>query len=92
MTPGSRRISSGVPRAMSLPWSSTWIVSHTFMTTFMSCSMSRIVRWNSSRRRRMNCISSEDSWGFIPAAGSSSSRRRGAVPSARAISSRRCAP
>ena len=66
--------------------------SETFMTTFMSCSMSstemsRSVRSFSIRRR-----SSSDSCGFMPAVGSSSSSSLGSEASARAISSRRWSP
>ena len=92
MTLGLARISPGVPQAMWTPWSRTWMTSQTFMTTFMSCSINRIVSWNSSLSLRMKRISSSDSWGFMPAAGSSSSRKRGSVARARAISSRLWAP
>ena len=47
---------------------------------------------NWSRIQRIRSISSLVSWGFMPAAGSSSSSRRGAVASARAISRRRWLP
>ena len=42
MTRGSGGTSSGVPSAIFSPWSSTVTWSDTPMTTFMSCSMSRI--------------------------------------------------
>ena len=66
--------------------------SEMFMTTFMSCSMSRMVMPSSSRMRRKSIRASSLSAGFMPAAGSSSSSSRGSVARARAISSRRCAP
>ena len=62
------------------------------MTTFMSCSISRIARSRSSRSLRMNSVSSSDSCGFMPAVGSSSSSSFGSEASARAISTRRWSP
>ena len=53
MTRGSARTTSGRPSAIFSPWSSTVIHSDTPMTTFMSCSMSRIEMSRSSRSRRM---------------------------------------
>ena len=47
---------------------------------------------NWSRIQRIRSMSSLASCGFMPAAGSSSSSRRGAVAIARAISSRRWLP
>jgi hypothetical protein len=52
------------------------------MTSFIWCSMSRIVSWNSRRIHRMNSISWSISDGFMPAAGSSSSSSSGRVASA----------
>ena len=49
MTCGFVRTSCGSPSAIFSPWSSTVMCSETPMTTFMSCSMSRIVRPRSSR-------------------------------------------
>jgi hypothetical protein len=43
----------------------------------MSCSMSRIDRSFSSRRRPTSAVKSRDSFGFMPAVGSSSSSRAG---------------
>ena len=62
------------------------VFAYAHMTTFMSCSMSRMVRSNSSRMCRMKCMSSVLSCGFIPAAGSSSRRKSAFSNSARAIS------
>ena len=62
------------------------------MTTFMSCSMSRIVMPRSSRSLRMKSVRCADSCGFIPAVGSSSSNTFGSEDRARAISTRRCTP
>ena len=62
------------------------------MTTFMSCSISRIVSSSSSRSLRMKSVSAADSCGFIPAVGSSSSSSFGSEASARAISTRRWSP
>lgn len=50
------------------------------------------VRSNSWRIRLTNSINSKDSWGFMPAAGSSKSSSWGSVAKARAISRRRCFP
>ena len=50
---GRRARPAGSPSAIFSPWSSTVMCSETPMTTFMSCSMSRIARPRSSRRRRM---------------------------------------
>src|SRR5262249_27988252 len=44
------------------------------MTTFMSCSMSRIVSFSSSRSWRMNSVSCWDSCGFMPAVASAARR------------------
>src|SRR5262249_8393040 len=49
----------------------------------MSCSISRMVSFFSSRSLRMKAASSADSRGFIPAVGSSSSRTLGSAASAR---------
>ena len=66
--------------------------SETFMTTLMSCSMSRTDIPRSVRRRSMSWRSSSDSCGFMPAVGSSSSSSFGSEASARAISRRRWSP
>ena len=62
------------------------------MTTFMSCSMRRIVILSSSRRRRMNEVIRPVSRGSIPAVGSSRRSSFGSVARARAISSLRWSP
>ena len=62
------------------------------MTTFMSCSISRIVRSFSRRSWSMKSVSRWDSCGFMPAVGSSSSSSFGSDASARAISTRRWSP
>ena len=51
-TAGSRRISAGVPIAIVLPWSSTWIRSQSRMIRRMSCSITSSPSPNSSRIRR----------------------------------------
>src|SRR5437588_2571725 len=91
-TAGSVRTSSGVPSAIFLPKLSTAMRSHTPMTTFISCSIRRMVRPASRRSAPMRAVSACVSAGFIPAAGSSRSRSRGSVASALAISSRRWSP
>ena len=58
-------------------------------TTFMSCSISRIATCRSSRSLETKFMNVTVSCGFMPAVGSSSSRSFGSVPSARATSSRR---
>ena len=92
MTRGFVRTSAGAPSAIFSPWSSTVMCSDTPMTTFMSCSIRTIVMPRSSRSLRMNCVSSSDSCGFMPAVGSSSSSSFGMLASARAISNRRSSP
>src|SRR4026209_703752 len=92
MTRGSRCTSSVAPLAILVPWSSTVTRCEMPMTTFMSCSMSRIVILRSSRRRRMKCVIRPVSFGSMPAVGSSSSSSFGSVASARAISRRRWSP
>src|SRR5215217_3049773 len=92
ITRGFWRTSCGVPSAILVPWSSTVMYSEASITTCMSCSMSRMLRPRSSRSRRMKSVSSFDSWGFIPAVGSSSSSSLGSEERARAISSRRWSP
>src|SRR5215217_3281320 len=92
ITRGFCRTSCGVPSAILVPWSSTVMYSEASITTCMSCSMSRMLRPRSSRSRRMKSVSSFDSWGFIPAVGSSSSSSLGSEERARAISSRRWSP
>src|SRR3954447_5190256 len=82
----------GSPSAIFSPWSSTQMCSETPMTTFMSCSISRIVRSFSRRSRSMNSVSTWDSCAFMPAVGSSSSSSFGSDASARAISTRRWSP
>ena len=72
MTRSLERTSSGRPSAIFSPWSSTVMRSETPMTTFMSCSMSRMVSPRSSRSCLMNAVSLADSWVFMPAVGSSS--------------------
>ena len=83
---------AGAPSAIFSPWSSTVMRSETPITTFMSCSISRIVRPRSSRSLRMNSVRRRDSFGFMPAVGSSSSSSFGSEASARAISTRRWSP
>src|ERR1700704_5225330 len=92
MTSGSRWTASGTPSAIFVPWSSTVTRSEIPITTFMSCSIRRIVILRSSRRRRINCVMRAVSLGSIPAVGSSSSSSVGSVARARAISSRRWSP
>ena len=46
----------GSPSAIFSPWSSTVMRSETPITTFMSCSMRRIVRPRSSRSLRMKSV------------------------------------
>ena len=92
MTTGFDWMSAGVPLAMTLPKFSTQMPSQMPMTRFMSCSMSMMAIWKVSRILMMFSMSSTVSEGFMPAAGSSSSRRLGFVPRARTISSLRCAP
>ena len=62
------------------------------ITTFMSCSIIRIVSPSSFFRRDTNAVKSAVSCGFIPAVGSSRSSSFGSVASARATSSRRWSP
>ena len=57
MTRGFVRTSAGLPSAIFSPWSSTVTRSETPITTFMSCSISRIVSFSSSRSWRMNSVS-----------------------------------
>ena len=61
------------------------------ITSRMSCSMSNTVMLRSFSRR-MSPSNSAVSLAFMPAAGSSNSNNFGSAASARAISSRRCAP
>src|SRR3990170_4320945 len=92
ITFGSRRTSSGVPSEIRSPWSRTRTWSLMPMTTRMSCSMRRIVRPRSLRRRPMRAVIAEVSGGFMPAAGPSSRSRPGSLAKARASSSRRWSP
>jgi hypothetical protein len=92
MTRGFSRTSWGEPSATFSPWSRTVIRSDTPMTTFMSCSISRIVRPRSSRTFCMKSVKRADSFGFMPAVGSSSSKSFGLDASARATSIRRWSP
>ena len=62
------------------------------ITSFIWCSISRMVSRNSRRIHWMKSISWSISFGFMPAAGSSSRSSSGPMASARAISSRRCMP
>ena len=66
--------------------------SHRSITTPMSCSMSTTVTprssWTSRMKRAMSSVSSS----FMPATGSSRSRMRGRMASARARSTRFCRP
>ena len=61
-------------------------------TSFISCSIRRIVISKCSLTKRMVSISSSVSLGFIPAAGSSNRRSLGLVASALAISNFLCLP
>ena len=58
------------------------------MTSFISCSMSKTETCRSSGKRRIKDIISSVSWGFMPAAGSSSISSSGWEARARAISKR----
>ena len=91
MTFASRWISAGVPSAIFSPWSRTETRSQRPITTFMLCSMRRMV-FPSARSFPMRRLISADSLGFMPASGSSRRSRRAPVASARATSSRRCCP
>ena len=62
------------------------------LTSFISCSIKRIVIWNFSLTKRIMSINSPVSFGFMPAAGSSSSKSFGSVAIALAISSLLCCP
>src|SRR5207248_224020 len=81
--------SSKEPSAIFTPWSRATTRSEIPSTTCMSCSMTRIVWPASERSFAISSVISCVSAGFIPAAGSSSSRNRGCVAVARAISSLR---
>src|SRR5581483_11978108 len=87
-----RRISSGVPDARVLPWSSTWIRSQTSMISAMLWSMRSTPALYSSRTVRMTAAKSGTSASGRPAAGSSIRTKRGAVASARATPSFRSSP
>ena len=73
-SPARRRwTSAGVPSAIFSPWSRTVTRSLMPMTTFMSCSISRIVRPSSVAQRAHEVRSARRvSSGFMPAVGSSS--------------------
>src|SRR5690606_4507325 len=92
MTRSSLRTCSGVPVVMGLPCSITRIRSDIPMIRLMSCSISSTATPNSRRNWSISCCRSRFSWGFRPAAGSSSISRRGLVIMQRAISSRRWCP
>src|SRR5665213_654572 len=76
---------------MCWPKLSTVMRSLTDITRFMSCSISSSVVPR-SRMLRSSATSVSVSAGFIPAAGSSRSSRRGSLASARALSTRRWSP
>ena len=74
------------------PWSSTWIRSQTSMISAMLWSISSTPAPCSSRTERTAAAKSGTSASGRPAAGSSSSTKRGSVASARATPSRRSSP
>ena len=82
---------SGVPSAIFSPWSSTMMWFEIFITSFMSCSTSRMATPDRAIRAISRSISAV-STALQPAAGSSSSSSRGQAAIARAISSRFSAP
>src|SRR5690606_1834642 len=88
-TSGCLRISSTVPVAMILPYTSTLIRSANENTAFMSCSIRTMVYCPFSVCS--SSIAAAPSAALIPAIGSSSNSRRGPAARAIAISScRRC--
>src|SRR6185437_8545936 len=87
-TRGSVATASNEPSAILTPWSRATTRSEMPSTTCMSCSITRIVYPPSSRSLPISSVISCVSRGFMPAAGSSSSRMRACVAMARAISSR----
>ena len=87
MTASLPRTSSGVPSPMVRPSASTWMRSQSRMISRRSWSTISTPQPRSSRTRRIDASRSSDSCSFIPAAGSSSSRKRGR-PRARARSRR----
>src|SRR5690606_16892327 len=76
------RTSSGGPSAMICPKSSTVSRWQMLMTIFIWCSISKIVTLKRSCTYLISSLSSSTSAGFMPAAGSSSSRSFGSVASA----------
>src|SRR6478736_4264822 len=92
ITLGSARTAAGAPSAIFAPWSITTTRSQMLITTFMSCSTSRMEMPKRCWMSRISRVSSPFSVGFMPAAGSSSSSSFGRVASARTISSRRWLP
>ncbi len=89
---GSPRISAGAPSASVVPWSSTWMRSQISMISAMLWSISSTPAPWSSRTERTIAANSGISASGSPAAGSSSSTKRGSVASARATPSRRSSP
>src|SRR6266545_3567306 len=90
-TAGVPATSAGVPSAMTAPLASTVTRSHSDITRPMLCSMSTTVT-PLSRMDRTISASWRTSSPLSPAAGSSSSSRRGELAIARAISMRRWMP
>src|SRR5690606_38571239 len=90
-TAGSRVTSSGVPRAITFPKSSTVQFSQTAWTRSMWCS-TRITVTPESRISFSIRARSPRSCGLRPAAGSSSRTTAGSATITRASSTRRCSP
>ena len=88
----STRISAGAPSASVVPWSSTWMRSQISMISAMLWSISSTPAPWSLQTERTVAANSGISASGSPAAGSSSSTKRGSVASARATPSRRSSP